>query len=1022
MNLAEEVLSSLSSADISTYSANSETEPHIVIGNDRTIAVPESLKRIAVQYDHNVETVTFDCPRYWDGLDMSTMKVHINYMLPNRALGSYVADNVEIDKIDNSIMHFAWTVSRNVTMFEGDISFLVCIKKVDSDGNEENHWNSELNQEMHVSKGLEVDKIIEEKYADIITQLLTRMDHILESGSTALDTSLTETGLAADAGAVGKAIKNLSSNLSTIDTNVANITEQLVNMSNDIATANTNIENLNVYRNCITPQMYGAVGDGVADDTTAIQAAVTYITTNGGILRFPGNHIYMISEPIRIVTGSKSFEIDFGFSIISCSSALKTTTIEGQAVNAAFHVYTKTAKQKRIATIKNLIIDGNNESIHTGLYLQPSSKVYYENINIINVRRGIYYKQGVESFFNNIYMFRDSTLDIKDEINVESTDCIGIDCYATDSHFSNIVPIDFVVGIKMNAGSGDNRVYGAHVWNYYSTAQYIKSVCFMNAGSNFYTNCVADHFYVGWYIAGPGSLYLANCNIVCGAVKQSGTIIPLDSYAFYFGDSNSKNRTGSDIIVNGTRINGELNDYEENVNLTFSNISDCNINYSGITQNCAGVPDPNIPVMVAGKTVYDDKNSSQINQYGGIKSIEKTLTVEDCSTNFLDMEVKTYASGTWVSDYLQVTNGTSVAVFGDENEKMAKILPASGASGYNYLKLYLSKLKNIKNNDLIMIAYAYKTDGNKVVYGANAEPFTNHDAETKLTGDGKWHTAYTFFTVKDTSSLYVGFGDGASVDSNALYLSNIRVINLSKYSIPRYYLETNNAYRARLISLFGTAYETSVTIPARTDISFMSIPYKFNCLDVSSESDQMIGFSASGKPIILTRTSDYSFSYIYTNNTASNVVFELSKYTLDKSGNADSDTKKIEAYIDNKKIYISSNNASGLYNWSYTRNVVVPSGSTLKLVFTIPSGEECKFSKLVISPYGAINSAVVDSTGSYAKIPLYANGEICLVAKNQSGASLPTAYFEVRYSKPYHTVEEFDSLARRISALEAANT
>jgi hypothetical protein len=178
MSQTEELLNSLSSDDISTYLANAEEEPHIVIGNDRIITVPESLKRIAVQYDHNVETVTFDCPRYWDGLDMSKMVVYINYRLPNRILGSYVADNVAVDESDTNLMHFTWTISRNVTGTEGNISFLVCIKKTDSDGNEENHWNSELNNTIYVSKGLETTETIAESHPDVITNLLVRIGNM----------------------------------------------------------------------------------------------------------------------------------------------------------------------------------------------------------------------------------------------------------------------------------------------------------------------------------------------------------------------------------------------------------------------------------------------------------------------------------------------------------------------------------------------------------------------------------------------------------------------------------------------------------------------------------------------------------------------------------------------------------------------------------------------------------------------------------------------------------------------------
>lgn len=37
---------------------------HVVINQDRTVIVPESQRKIGIQYDHNVKTITFDCPRY----------------------------------------------------------------------------------------------------------------------------------------------------------------------------------------------------------------------------------------------------------------------------------------------------------------------------------------------------------------------------------------------------------------------------------------------------------------------------------------------------------------------------------------------------------------------------------------------------------------------------------------------------------------------------------------------------------------------------------------------------------------------------------------------------------------------------------------------------------------------------------------------------------------------------------------------------------------------------------------------
>ena len=170
MSQADELLKSLSGEGISLQLANPETEPHIVVGDDRFISVPSELQRIAVQYDHDVETVTFDCPRYWDDLDMSDLSIYINYMRKDRVVGVYKATDISVDTANDRIMHFNWKISRNVTEVVGQLKFLICIKKGDADGNEVNHWNSELNTEMYISEGLEVGEGFFDSYPDIITQ------------------------------------------------------------------------------------------------------------------------------------------------------------------------------------------------------------------------------------------------------------------------------------------------------------------------------------------------------------------------------------------------------------------------------------------------------------------------------------------------------------------------------------------------------------------------------------------------------------------------------------------------------------------------------------------------------------------------------------------------------------------------------------------------------------------------------------------------------------------------------------
>lgn len=189
MSLADEMLNDLVSDSV---------EPHIVIGRDRKIVVPDQLKRIAVQYDHNVETVTFDCPRYWDEHDMSKMLIYINYILPDNTPGKFIAENIAIDENDDTIMHFTWTISKYITQNNGNIQVQICIKDVDEDGYEQTHWNSELSKDMYISKGLEcwvIDESVVDDNIDLIAQILRKIDDINEGSTTediktALDTIL----------------------------------------------------------------------------------------------------------------------------------------------------------------------------------------------------------------------------------------------------------------------------------------------------------------------------------------------------------------------------------------------------------------------------------------------------------------------------------------------------------------------------------------------------------------------------------------------------------------------------------------------------------------------------------------------------------------------------------------------------------------------------------------------------------------------------------------------------------------
>ena len=179
MSQAEELLNTIEVDDIPTMSGPYETEPVIVIDENRVIHVPEELRRVAVQYDHNIEEVYFKCPRYWDNHDMSEMVVYINVKTPDNKLVPYKARGLSVYASDDKYMRFSWLISRDITQVKGPLSFLVCIKKTDSIGLEVNHWNSELNKEMYISEGLECDvESILDQYPALVTDILTRLSRI----------------------------------------------------------------------------------------------------------------------------------------------------------------------------------------------------------------------------------------------------------------------------------------------------------------------------------------------------------------------------------------------------------------------------------------------------------------------------------------------------------------------------------------------------------------------------------------------------------------------------------------------------------------------------------------------------------------------------------------------------------------------------------------------------------------------------------------------------------------------------
>lgn len=219
MSQASELLNGLSGDDIIAPVSVAEKE-HVVVGEDRFIRVPDSLMRLGVQHDKDIETVTFDCPRHWGKHDLSSMQIYINYVLPNGEDGRCPVSNLSTI---GATMCFDWTISDYVTQYNGKISFLICAVTVDAEGNEALHWNSELNQECYISEGLECRESTIHKYPDIVTHLLTRMKEVEAIATPEAMQTYTDTWLEANRDRILAEIE--AKGAATLDTIPADYTE-----------------------------------------------------------------------------------------------------------------------------------------------------------------------------------------------------------------------------------------------------------------------------------------------------------------------------------------------------------------------------------------------------------------------------------------------------------------------------------------------------------------------------------------------------------------------------------------------------------------------------------------------------------------------------------------------------------------------------------------------------------------------------------------------------------------------------
>lgn len=285
----------------------------------------------------------------------------------------------------------------------------------------------------------------------------------------------------------------------------------------------------------------GVKNDGT-DTTDMLQSVIN--NNNQATLFFPKG-TYVVSKTIRIDN-----EVSLQFE----SGAILTTNEE---LNSLIE-YNTSYSSKINRTFKNLVLDGNNK-VNTVLNIIGASSLYIDDITVLNPKLigidvnsdGISKGSTHEVYINNCKIV--NKIDMTSSYNA-----IGLLVRTSDCNFTNIVPVNMKIGIKVVHGA--NVFTRIHPW-INETNIFENSIGIRNeAVGNTFNDCYMDTVFKGF--SSKSEAIIKNFNFrISDSMMQSLISNPIFIEAEYkeiLAENcyfeNAKNHTHNPIITNNSNI------------------------------------------------------------------------------------------------------------------------------------------------------------------------------------------------------------------------------------------------------------------------------------------------------------------------------------------------------------------------------------------------------------------------------------------------------------------------------------
>ena len=278
-----------------------ENQTFLIDKNLRTVTIPDGFV-LGVFNDKNVQIVPFAMPRYYNGIDMSTFAIQVNYVNSAGDGDIYLVFDQDVQE---DLILFNWVVDRTAFATSGKTGFVVCMKEDDEYGYVAREFNTTLAY-APVLDGLEIDNPIDEQEVlDVLTQIRRAAERADIAAQQAEDS-------AAQASTDANTASNAASSAST-SADTATAAQQSASAS---ATSASNAEtNALAYRDSAAASAAeaAAVVSGIEDvlsfpNALVVESATSedIVTIEDGADNIPMTSVLATMNPIQDLNGQSN--------------------------------------------------------------------------------------------------------------------------------------------------------------------------------------------------------------------------------------------------------------------------------------------------------------------------------------------------------------------------------------------------------------------------------------------------------------------------------------------------------------------------------------------------------------------------------------------------------------------------------------------------------------------------------------------------------------------------------------------